>query len=576
MTLPPVALAASLLAVLAAAACGPNANDKGCKDKILPGDLVLTEVFADYAAPQGSSGADTGKEWFEIFNASDHPIEMQGVTLTSSRPDGSKAQSHTMTEVVVAPGQFFVLGDAAPDLVPAYVDYGYGADLGDLFNTDGGKLALACGTSEIDSAGYASVKSGHARELTSAQPPDYTINDDLASWCQGDATEFDAGNFGTPGQESDCEPLTVGQCSDHGTLRAVVSPAPGDLVITEVMPNPAAVSDTVGEWFEAQILHDVDLNGVGLDRAGDSSKPDILDATDCAHYAAGDYVVFAKNADPAMNGGLPSVAGLFKFSMVTGTVAAPGDVQLVLGSTVIDSVTWTTSASGKSLSLDPGATDPQANDDPSNFCAGATAYGSGDLGTPGAANAACPQAPQPGMCNDAGTPRPIVKPAAGALVITEIMPNPAGTETTREWIEITNTGATAFDLNELGIDRPDDTRMPDVIAAADCKSVAPAGFALFARSTDMVANSGLTTVDATFGFSMINSASSVQILDGATVLDAVTYGTPADGVSLQLDPDKTTTVDNDTRTNFCAGATAYGDLTNKGTPRAANEQCPGL
>lgn len=59
-----VLLVAGLLAT--AASCGPDAGGDGCKDKLLPGDVVITEVFADAKAPPGGSGTDEGKEWFEI------------------------------------------------------------------------------------------------------------------------------------------------------------------------------------------------------------------------------------------------------------------------------------------------------------------------------------------------------------------------------------------------------------------------------------------------------------------------------------------------------------------------------
>ena len=178
------------------------------------------------------------------------------------------------------------------------------------------------------------------------------------------------------------------------------------------------------------------------------------------------------------------------------------------------------------------------------------------------------------MCLENGTTlRAIVKPAAGQLVITEIMANPK-VEPAQEWFEIVNTGATAFDLNELGLDRAGDTRLPDVIRSADCKSVAPGAFALFARSADPATNGMLPPPDATFGFSMVNSAGDVQVLDGTTVLDAVTYATTTDGVSLQLDPDHFTTADNDVGANFCKATAPYVDMTNQGTPRLANAQCP--
>jgi len=98
--------------------------------------------------------------------------------------DGSRPNTHTIERATIAPGQYFTLGSAASGTVPAYIDYGYGTDLGNLSNTAGGKLALSCGDAEIDSALYGDVVQGHSRELTAAVPPDYTLNDDQASWCQ--------------------------------------------------------------------------------------------------------------------------------------------------------------------------------------------------------------------------------------------------------------------------------------------------------------------------------------------------------------------------------------------------------
>ena len=68
-----------------------------------------------------------------------------------------------------------------------------------------------------------------------------------------------------------------------------------------------------------------------------------------------------------------------------------------------------------------------------------------------------------------------------------------------------------------------------------------------------------------------------------TVYDQVNYSTtngwPAgaspngatpDAVSAQLEPDMLTTTANDAYGSFCLALTGYGDMTNKGTPKAAN------
>ena len=58
-----------------------------------------------------------------------------------------------------------------------------------------------------------------------------------------------------------------------------------------------------GEWFEVRVGRDVDLNGIGLDRAGDSADPDLVTAEACLAVATGDLLVFARSADVALNGG---------------------------------------------------------------------------------------------------------------------------------------------------------------------------------------------------------------------------------------------------------------------------------
>jgi hypothetical protein len=578
---PEVVMSLTLLWMAAMlAGCAPSTpSPDGCRTALLPGDLVITEVFADYKAAPGSTGVDTGKEWFEIYNASVHPIDLAGLTVTHSRPDGSRPNTHSVRGGTIAAGQYFTLGSAAPGMVPAYIDYGYGTDLGDLSNTTGGKLALSCGGQDIDAAIYGDVTEGHSRELTGAQRPDYTINDDPGSWCQANDTEFEAGNFGTPGSASDCRPVGGGQCNDGGTMRRAVAPGPGDLVITEVMPSPTRVSDSAGEWFEARVMNDVDLNGLGVSRIG--GTPDVITGADCLRVRAGSYVVFARSANPAQNGGIAAsaIAGTFRFNLVAGSAASPGDVAIVAGTTVVDTVTWTRSTTGASLQLDPDLVDPIANDTESNFCDATMPYGPAgpapDRGTPGGANAQCATLPAPGMCDDGTRVRPIVRPVIGQLVISEILANPANvagaTDATREWFEVASTGD-AFDLNELVVGRIGAGGAP--VQSARCITVPPHGFAVFARSADPALNGMLPQVQATFRFGLVDTNGDIQIASGATVLDAVRWTSVTSGVASQLDPRHQTPADNDSAASFCAATAGYGDQTNLGTPGAANRPCP--
>jgi hypothetical protein len=561
-------------------ACGPDTGNGNVCKGIVPGDLVITEVFADYVAPSGQSGADAGQEWFELYNAGTKPVDVSGLTLLHSRPDGSKENSHVVAtdrnEITLIPGAYLVVGNLDP-AVPLdgspWVTYAYGNDLGELYNSGGGKLTLRCGSTEVDVANYDGIKPGKSRQFDGSTEPEYQINDNLERWCESSNNEFAAGGFGTPGERSDCTPVVAGMCSDSGIMRPTVAPVAGDLVITEYMASPSKSDDAKGEWVEVQAKSDVDLNGLVVDRAGDSSAGDVITDAACLRIAAGSYAVLGKSADVATNGMLPAISALFKFSIVSGSAASPGDIQLLAGATVIDAVRWTKSSNGKSRALDPNASTAASNDDESNFCDGSTAYGAGDFGTPGMANPMC-NTVAVGMCNDAGVSRPIVKPSAGTLVITEFIPNPAGTDSDREWFEIKNTGATAFDLNGLGLDREiGDSSAPNLIISPDCKSIAAGQYALFAHRLDPMMNGGLPTVDATFGFAMPTSGD-IRVLDGTTVLDKIIWTTAPTNASSALDPDKTNVTDNDTAASFCAAVSPYGDMTNKGTPKADNAQCP--
>ena len=87
-----------------------------------PGEVIITEFMSD---PNDVSDSDG--EWFEIFNTTDAPINIDGWVIESS---GSGVERHTIlgeTGLTIAPKEFFVLGLNADSLtnggVP--VDYEY-------------------------------------------------------------------------------------------------------------------------------------------------------------------------------------------------------------------------------------------------------------------------------------------------------------------------------------------------------------------------------------------------------------------------------------------------------------------
>ena len=67
-------------------------------------------------------------------------------------PPASALGSRRTLEITgssVDPGSYFVFGGVLESVKPAYVDYAYGADLGDLRN-NGGRISLECNDVKVD------------------------------------------------------------------------------------------------------------------------------------------------------------------------------------------------------------------------------------------------------------------------------------------------------------------------------------------------------------------------------------------------------------------------------------------
>jgi len=162
------------------------------------------------------------------------------------------------------------------------------------------------------------------------------------------------------------------------------------IVFTEVMPNPAAVADASGEWFEIYnaAANPVDMTGW---QVTDGEGTFTISA---ATLNAGQYFVFCCNGDTATNGGVP-VDYVYPYAFGTGLqlANAADDISLKTGAgAVVASVVYTDPpfpyGSGWSMQLkDPSY--PVAMD--TSWCPAETPWvGShGDAGTPQAATI-CP------------------------------------------------------------------------------------------------------------------------------------------------------------------------------------------
>jgi len=332
-----------------------------------PGDLIITEIMQNPAAVSDANG-----EWFEVYNKTDHPIDMLGMTI---RDDGS--DSHVIGgNLVVPPNGFAVLGRNSDEGTNGgvQVDYNYGT--WSLANGEDEVIIESADLLEIDRVEYDGGPNfpdptGASMSLDPGSF-DAIANDDGSNWCEATSSYGD-GDLGTPGFMNDDCPVTP------------VPPTQGDLIVTEIMANPDAVYDSDGEWFEVYNVTDHPIQMMGLTIRDDDFDSHVIGSS--LVVPSYGYVVLGNNANPSENGGL-TVDYVYGGSWY---LANSGD-EVVIESTseLIDWVNYSSTNSGHSRSLDPNFYNAADNDNQSNWCIEFTStYGDGDYGTPGLVNNYC-------------------------------------------------------------------------------------------------------------------------------------------------------------------------------------------
>lgn len=166
------------------------------------------------------------------------------------------------------------------------------------------------------------------------------------------------------------------------------SPAAGGLIISEFMADPVGVADAVGEWFEIFNTGADAVDVRGLTIADDGSDFHRIGGPAPVLVAPGGSLLLARNADPAVNGGVTPDYVYDGFTLSN----ASDELVLMNGSSLIDRVAYGKGfvVRGRAASLDPASNDAAANDDPAVWCAADRAYGPGGAGTPGQGNPSCP------------------------------------------------------------------------------------------------------------------------------------------------------------------------------------------
>jgi hypothetical protein len=165
----------------------------------------------------------------------------------------------------------------------------------------------------------------------------------------------------------------------------------GDLLITEIMYNPTALDDALGEWIEVYNASDstVNLKDLVIRKASGSMHTIASDVVVASHQ----YAVLARS-DTAV------ISPDYVYSSISLTNTADeiiinkygtnGSDGLVICSVAYSSALgFPSGVSGSSIQLDISAFNVVSARSGSNWCKSTLAYSTGDLGTPGTTNLSC-------------------------------------------------------------------------------------------------------------------------------------------------------------------------------------------
>jgi len=358
-----------------------------------------TAGSADYEPVSGTLKFKAKKTKAEILVPSsqdslDEPEETLSVTL--SKPKGAKITVADATGTILdddAPagggsGDDTPPGNGLPTPVPApppTVSFGPAVSASEGNPADpstvGPPVLLSAPSASQVSVSF-SVSGG-----TATQPADLTAATGTVVFPPGQtAATIDLGIVRDYVAETDetvelllSNPVNATLGNAAGSLTVVNDDAvAGDLVITELMPNPQDLDDDDGEWVELLNVINQPINLSGLQvRSGASGLCTVTGTIPPRAY-------FVASPNPQIADSTCGAGGLSLTNLGTTVSVRPPDLVQV------DSMTYSGSTAGSSLSLDPDFLTAAGNDE-ANFCLGVGTYGPGtDQGTPGVANAQCP------------------------------------------------------------------------------------------------------------------------------------------------------------------------------------------
>jgi hypothetical protein len=174
------------------------------------------------------------------------------------------------------------------------------------------------------------------------------------------------------------------------------TPEPGDLIINEVMINPEAVNDSMGEWVEIWNRSTLWITLEGLHLADDGVDDYVIDSIDGQPLVVGPdaLILICSDADYWNNGGVDCDGTFYYWTLGGGFGMSNSSDEVILRSATgvtLDQMSYLSgfSIEGASMGVDPDDATLTGNDDPDNWCDQFGFMSQGDAGSPGLSNDQC-------------------------------------------------------------------------------------------------------------------------------------------------------------------------------------------
>lgn len=308
-------------------------------------------------------------------------------------------------------------------------------------------------------------------------------------------------------------------------------------MFSELMPNPRSVSDSNGEWIEIYNPTDAPIDIGGMLLYDNPSNQHTISGS--VVVPSGGYALLARNGDPGVNGGLPTVD--YVYSSVFLNNSGGDTIELISGGVLIAEATYSSGTSGRARVLEcPDSDTGGTYDNETVF-----QYNGSDYGTPAMPNGAdadldgvtdnCDACPQ-NVDNDADGDGLCGLAMPCDLVVSEVMANPKQAwDSNGEWFEVYNRAPIALNLRGLVLadNFGSHTVDEDVL-------IQPGQSALLAVSDDASVNGGLVDVDYVYPYSSLslsNSGDEVTLsatatAGGTALISQTLYSSATSGVSI--------------------------------------------